>query len=129
MAAMMVLLRELDLETDSDVGVDGLVLPGGSLFIQTLSRTTDSWTLLMCLLALCLAGLNLRISLSQLLGSSSAVSVVCQAVCHLAMTRTLFCRDLLILQKLYLRFGDNVRTHTCLSAAPPYQCLYDHIFY
>ncbi|KAM8892398.1 nuclear pore complex protein Nup160 isoform 1-T1 [Spinachia spinachia] len=79
-AAMMVLLREMDLETDSDVGVDGLVLPG----------------------------LNLRISLSQLLGSSCAVSVVCQAVCHLAMTRTLFCRDLLILQKLYLRFGDNM---------------------
>ncbi|KAL6106123.1 nup160 [Pungitius sinensis] len=80
MAAMMVLLREMDLETDSDVGVDGPVLPG----------------------------LNLRISLSQQLGSSSAVSVVCQAVCHLAMTRTLFCRDLLILQKLYLRFGDNM---------------------
>ncbi|XP_075941449.1 nuclear pore complex protein Nup160 isoform X2 [Anarhichas minor] len=80
MAAMMVLLRELDLETDSDAGGEGPVIPG----------------------------LNLRISLSQLLGSSSAVSVVCQAVCHLTMTRTLFCRDLLILQKLYLRFGDNV---------------------
>ncbi|KAK9516046.1 hypothetical protein VZT92_024008 [Zoarces viviparus] len=80
MAAMIVLLRELDLETDSDAGGEGPVIPG----------------------------LNLRISLSQLLGSSSAVSVVCQAVCHLTMTRTLFCRDLLILQKLYLRFGDNV---------------------
>ncbi|XP_031695457.1 nuclear pore complex protein Nup160-like isoform X2 [Anarrhichthys ocellatus] len=80
MAAMMVLLRELDLETDSDAGGEGPVIPG----------------------------LNLKISLSQLLGSSSAVSVVCQAVCHLTMTRTLFCRDLLILQKLYLRFGDNV---------------------
>lgn len=54
----------------------------------------------------------MRISLSQLYGSSSAVSVVCQAVCHMAMTRALFCRDLLILQKLYLRFGDNVRAHT-----------------
>lgn len=61
---------------------------------------------------LCLAGLNTRISLSQLYGSSSAVSVVCQAVCHMAMTRALFCRDLLILQKLYLRFGDNVCQHT-----------------
>lgn len=65
---------------------------------------------------LCLAGqsLNVRISLSQLYGSSMAVSVVCQAVCHMAMTRALFCRDLLILQKLYLRFGDNVcvRAHT-----------------
>uniref|UniRef100_A0A671XRX9 Nucleoporin 160 n=1 Tax=Sparus aurata TaxID=8175 RepID=A0A671XRX9_SPAAU len=71
MAAMMVLLRELDLETDSE-------------------------------------SLNMRISLSQLYGSSSAVSVVCQAVCHMTMTRALFCRDLLILQKLYLRFGDNV---------------------
>lgn len=55
------------------------------------------------------AGLKTRISLSQLYGSSSAVSLICQAVCHMSMTRALFCRDLLILQKLYLRFGDNVR--------------------
>ncbi|XP_076588387.1 nuclear pore complex protein Nup160 [Chaetodon auriga] len=82
MAAMMVLLREMDLETESEVGGEGPITPGQSL--------------------------NLRISLSQLYGSSSAVSVVCQAVCHMAMTRALFCRDLLILQKLYLRFGDNV---------------------
>uniref|UniRef100_A0A3P9DEK1 Nucleoporin 160 n=2 Tax=Haplochromini TaxID=319058 RepID=A0A3P9DEK1_9CICH len=82
MAAMMVLLREMDLETDSEVGGDGLV------------------------------SLNLRIGLSQLYSGSTAVSVVSQAVCHMAMTRALFCRDLLILQKLYLRFGDNVRTHT-----------------
>uniref|UniRef100_A0A8C4HGB1 Nuclear pore complex protein Nup160 n=1 Tax=Dicentrarchus labrax TaxID=13489 RepID=A0A8C4HGB1_DICLA len=82
MAAMMVLLREMDLETDSEVGGEGPVAPGATL--------------------------NVRISLSQLYGSSSAVSVVCQAVCNLAMTRALFCRDLLILQKLYLRFGDNV---------------------
>ncbi|KRX29689.1 Nuclear pore complex protein, partial [Trichinella sp. T9] len=82
MAAMMVLLREMDLETDSDVGEEGPLAPGQSL--------------------------NLRISLSQLYGSSSAVSLVCQAVCHMTMTRALFCRDLLILQKLYLRFGDNV---------------------
>lgn len=54
------------------------------------------------------AGLNARIQLSQLYGSSAAVSLVCQAVCHMSMTRVLFCRDLLILQKLYLRFGDNV---------------------
>ncbi|XP_041794882.1 nuclear pore complex protein Nup160 [Chelmon rostratus] len=82
MAAMMALLREMDLETDSEVGGEGPAAPGQSL--------------------------NMRISLSQLYGSSSAVSVVCQAVCHMAMTRALFCRDLLILQKLYLRFGDNV---------------------
>ncbi|XP_038561724.1 nuclear pore complex protein Nup160 [Micropterus salmoides] len=82
MAAMMVLLREMDLETDSEVGGEGPITPGQSL--------------------------NTRISLSQLYGSSSAVSVVCQAVCHMTMTRALFCRDLLILQKLYLRFGDNV---------------------
>ncbi|KAK2880678.1 nuclear pore complex protein Nup160 isoform X2 [Channa argus] len=82
MAAMIVLLRELDLETDSDITGEGPIAPGQSL--------------------------NTRINLSQLYGSSSAVSVVCQAVCHMAMTRALFCRDLLILQKLYLRFGDNV---------------------
>uniref|UniRef100_A0A8D0A5A8 Nucleoporin 160 n=1 Tax=Sander lucioperca TaxID=283035 RepID=A0A8D0A5A8_SANLU len=74
LAAMMVLLREMDLETDLEYRDPG----------------------------------NIRISLSQLYGSSSAVSVVCQAVCHMTMTRALFCRDLLILQKLYLRFGDNV---------------------
>uniref|UniRef100_H3D8B1 Nucleoporin 160 n=1 Tax=Tetraodon nigroviridis TaxID=99883 RepID=H3D8B1_TETNG len=80
MAAMMVLLREMDLETDSEFGAEGAVGPG----------------------------LNARIHLSQLYGSSSAVSLICQAVCHMSMTRELFCRDLLILQKLYLRFGDNV---------------------
>lgn len=79
-AAMMALLRELDLETDTDMGRDGLVAQG----------------------------LSVRMSLSQLYGSSCAVSVVCQAVCHMAMTRAQFCRDLLILQKLYLHFGDNV---------------------
>eukprot|EP00066_Takifugu_rubripes_P016720 XP_011605986.1 PREDICTED: LOW QUALITY PROTEIN: nuclear pore complex protein Nup160 [Takifugu rubripes] len=80
MAAMMVLLREMDLETDSEWGGDGAVLPG----------------------------LTTRIHLSQLYGSSSAVALICQAVCHMSMTRVMFCRDLLILQKLYLRFGDNV---------------------
>ncbi|XP_017292270.1 nuclear pore complex protein Nup160 [Kryptolebias marmoratus] len=79
-AAMMVLLREMDLETDSELGGDGPVA----------------------------ADLTVRMSLSQLYSSSCAVSVVCQAVCHTAMTRARFCRDLLILQKLYLRFGDNV---------------------
>ncbi|KAM4554114.1 nuclear pore complex protein Nup160 [Fundulus diaphanus] len=78
--AMMALLRELDLETDSELGGDGPVAPG----------------------------LSVRMSLSQLYGSNCAVSVVCQAVCHMAMTRAQFCRDLLILQKLYLHFGDNV---------------------
>uniref|UniRef100_A0A668ADZ8 Nucleoporin 160 n=1 Tax=Myripristis murdjan TaxID=586833 RepID=A0A668ADZ8_9TELE len=77
-AAMIVLLREMDLETDSETGGDGPI------------------------------SLNVRISLSQLYGSSTAVTVVCQAVCHMAMTRALFCRDLLILQKLYLRLGDNL---------------------
>uniref|UniRef100_A0A3Q3JNV8 Nucleoporin 160 n=1 Tax=Monopterus albus TaxID=43700 RepID=A0A3Q3JNV8_MONAL len=80
MAAMTVLLREMDLELDSEVTGEGPI------------------------------ALNMRISLSQLYNSSSAVSLVCQAVCQMAMTRALFCRDLLILQKLYLRFGDNVWT-------------------
>lgn len=80
-AAMMVLLREMDLETDSDVGGDGPVAADPSV----------------------------RTSLSQLYSSSCAVSAICQAVCHAAMTRARFCRDLLILQKLYLRFGDDVR--------------------
>lgn len=54
---------------------------------------------------------GLRLSLSQLYGSSVAVTVVCQAVCQVAMTRVLLCRDLLILQQLYLRVGDNVSGH------------------
>ncbi|CAK6984923.1 nuclear pore complex protein Nup160, partial [Scomber scombrus] len=48
-AAMMILLREMDLETDAEVGGDGHMMPG-----QTL---------------------NMRISLSQLYGSSAAVSL------------------------------------------------------
>lgn len=82
-AAMTVLLRELDLETDSES-------------LISVSQDTQGQPL------------GVRISLSQLYGSSSAVSIVCQAVCHMTMTRVLFCRDLLILQKLYLRLGDNV---------------------
>lgn len=34
MAAMMVLLREMDLETDSEVGGDGLVAPGNTLSVN-----------------------------------------------------------------------------------------------
>uniref|UniRef100_A0AAY4BWC0 Nucleoporin 160 n=1 Tax=Denticeps clupeoides TaxID=299321 RepID=A0AAY4BWC0_9TELE len=84
-AAMAVLLREMDLETDTEAGTEGLDT-GRSL--------------------------SVRISLSQLYGSSVAVSVVCQAVCQVTMTRALFCRDLLILQQLYLRLGDNVNFNT-----------------
>lgn len=111
MAAMMVLLREMDLETDSEVGGDGLVAPGNTLSVN--ESATPLSVASVCP-ARCLAGqsLNLRIGLSQLYSGSTAVSVVSQAVCHMAMTRALFCRDLLILQKLYLRFGDNVRVHT-----------------
>ncbi|KAL0968663.1 hypothetical protein UPYG_G00269910 [Umbra pygmaea] len=80
-AAMTTLIREMDLETDAEPR-EGPLNTGQSL--------------------------QVRISLAQLYGSSLAVSVVCQAVCQLAMTRALFCRDLLILQHLYLRLGDNV---------------------
>ncbi|XP_030633341.1 nuclear pore complex protein Nup160 [Chanos chanos] len=82
-AAMTVLLRDMDLETDAESGADATAFTGGQ-------------------------PLNVRISLSQLYGSNTAVSVVCQAVCQLAMTRALICRDLLIVQQLYLRLGDNV---------------------
>ncbi|XP_072290755.1 nuclear pore complex protein Nup160 [Eucyclogobius newberryi] len=79
-SAMNVLLREMDLETDAETPE-----PHG---------TTQS--------------LQTRLSLSQLFGSSTAVAMVSQALVTVAMTRAQFCRDLLILQKLYLRFGDNV---------------------
>ncbi|XP_053538114.1 nuclear pore complex protein Nup160 [Ictalurus punctatus] len=81
-AAMSTLLRELDLEAEFDTPDTVLSHTGRSL--------------------------NVRLSLSQLYSSSVAVSVVCQAVCHMTMTRALICRDLLILQHLYLRLGDNV---------------------
>ncbi|XP_047451481.1 nuclear pore complex protein Nup160 [Mugil cephalus] len=81
-AAMMVLLRELDLETDSEVGGDGPTAAGDSLLV--------------------------RMSVSQLLSSSCAASLLSQAVSHMTLTRALLLRDLLLLQKIYLRFGDNV---------------------
>lgn len=117
-AAMMVLLREMDLETDSDFGGEGSVTPGRNLkvvfwrfvFETCTPRPVHPCVGVSCYECVCFhAGLNTRINLSQLYGSSSAMSVICQAVCHMSMTRALFCRDLLILQKLYLRFGDNVR--------------------
>lgn len=117
MAAMMVLLREMDLETDSECGADGAVTPG----ICGRSVCCSLWW--RCPAHECFhAGLNTRIHLSRLYGSSSAVSLICQAVCHMSMTRVLFCRDLLILQKLYLRFGDNVgpqhNLHAKMSLMP-----------
>uniref|UniRef100_A0A8C8SMP3 Nucleoporin 160 n=1 Tax=Pelusios castaneus TaxID=367368 RepID=A0A8C8SMP3_9SAUR len=50
--------------------------------------------------------LNVRMNLSQLYGSGTAVNVVCRGVCKIATTRFLICRDLLILQQLLLRLGD-----------------------
>lgn len=114
MAAMMVLLREMDLETESEWGGDGAATPGrrGRVALWSLWRAPAH----RCLHA----GLNARIQLSQLYGSSGAVALVCQAVGHISMTRALFCRDLLILQKLYLRFGDNVGPpRLSVSPSPP----------
>ncbi|XP_057184920.1 nuclear pore complex protein Nup160 isoform X1 [Triplophysa rosa] len=78
--AMNLLLRELDLETDA----------------ETDSRPTTGQSL------------RVRISLSQLYGSSMASSLICQGVCQTSMTRMLLCRDLLILQQLYLHLGDTI---------------------
>ncbi|MBN3303741.1 NU160 protein, partial [Amia calva] len=78
--AMAILLREMDYETEAE-------MEGNLAAAQPL---------------------GVRVNLSQLYGSSPAVAVVCQAVCQSAMTRVLFCRDLLILQQLYLRLGDHV---------------------
>ncbi|OPJ74162.1 nuclear pore complex protein Nup160 [Patagioenas fasciata monilis] len=50
--------------------------------------------------------LNMRLNLTQLYGSGTAVSVVCWGVCKIATIRFLICRDLLILQQLLLRLGD-----------------------
>nr|XP_023673218.1 nuclear pore complex protein Nup160 [Paramormyrops kingsleyae] len=78
--AMTFLLREMDLETEGEV----------DCAISTVHP------------------LNVRVSLSQLYGSGVAASVLCQAVTQTAITRAVLCRDLLILQQLYLRLGDNV---------------------
>ncbi|XP_056595855.1 nuclear pore complex protein Nup160 isoform X2 [Triplophysa dalaica] len=78
--AMNLLLRELDLETDA----------------ETDNRPTTGQSL------------RVRISLSQLYGSSVASSLICQGVCQTSMTRMLLCRDLLILQQLYLHLGDKI---------------------
>ncbi|XP_036390935.1 nuclear pore complex protein Nup160 [Megalops cyprinoides] len=80
--AMTALLREVDLETEGETEGEGTFAEGQPL--------------------------NVRMSLSQLYGSSVAVTVVCQATCHLAMIRAQLLRDLLILQQLYLRLGGNV---------------------
>lgn len=54
--------------------------------------------------------LALRMTLSQLFGSSTAAHVVCGGVAKICTVRFLLCRDLLILQQLLLRLGDPVST-------------------
>uniref|UniRef100_A0A8C4JZJ2 Nucleoporin 160 n=1 Tax=Dromaius novaehollandiae TaxID=8790 RepID=A0A8C4JZJ2_DRONO len=76
--AIGVLIREMDYETDADVE-RGETQP-----------------------------LNVRMNLTQLYGSGTAVNVVCWGVCKIATIRFLICRDLLILQQLLLRLGDPV---------------------
>ncbi|CAH2326036.1 Hypothetical predicted protein [Pelobates cultripes] len=49
---------------------------------------------------------NLRMNLGNLYGSTTAASLVSQAVGKIATTRFLICRDLLILEYLLLRMGD-----------------------
>ncbi|KAM8939771.1 nuclear pore complex protein Nup160 [Pelodytes ibericus] len=50
---------------------------------------------------------NMRMNLSSLYGSTTATSLMCQAVEKVSTTRFLICRDLLILQYLMLKMGDN----------------------
>uniref|UniRef100_A0A8C2TN59 Nucleoporin 160 n=1 Tax=Coturnix japonica TaxID=93934 RepID=A0A8C2TN59_COTJA len=77
--AIGVLIREMDYETDADME-RGEAHP-----------------------------LNMLLNLTQLYGSSTAISVVCWGVCKIATIRFQICRDLLILQQLLLRLGDPVR--------------------
>ncbi|XP_061631140.1 nuclear pore complex protein Nup160 isoform X2 [Phyllopteryx taeniolatus] len=88
-AAVSVLLREVDLETDSEFG-EGPILPGASM--------------------------SVRVSVCQLYSSATAVSLVCQALSHVSTTRMLLCRDMLLLLKICLRHEQpvriRVRTHT-----------------
>lgn len=59
----------------------------------------------------------MRLNLTQLYGSGTAVSVVCWGVCKIATIRFLICRDLLILQQLLLRLGDPVSMALGATAA------------
>lgn len=56
--------------------------------------------------------MSVRVSASQLYSSATAVSLVCQALSHVSATRTLLCRDALLLLKLCLRLGEHVRERT-----------------
>ncbi|XP_069479189.1 nuclear pore complex protein Nup160 [Ambystoma mexicanum] len=78
--AIGALLREMDYQTDTE-----------------LEKTLDP-----------AQPLNVRINISQLFGSGTAAHIVCQAVFQIASTRFMICRDLLILQQLLLKLGDNV---------------------
>ncbi|XP_077374049.1 nuclear pore complex protein Nup160 [Festucalex cinctus] len=80
-AAILVLLRELDLETDLDFGGGAPLLPGASM--------------------------SARVMASQLYSSAAAVSLVCRALSHVSATRTALCRDALLLLKLCLRLGQH----------------------
>ncbi|KAG2462145.1 nuclear pore complex protein Nup160 [Polypterus senegalus] len=51
--------------------------------------------------------LSVRMTLAQICGSFAAATVVCRAAHQSASTRFLLCRDLLILQQLLLRLGEN----------------------
>uniref|UniRef100_A0A8C3KRP8 Nucleoporin 160 n=1 Tax=Calidris pygmaea TaxID=425635 RepID=A0A8C3KRP8_9CHAR len=86
--AMGVLIREMDYETDADME-------------RGESRAHH---------------LNMRLNLTQLYGSGTAVSAVCWGVCKIATIRFLICRDLLILQQLLLRLGDPVSTALAATA-------------
>lgn len=52
----------------------------------------------------------MRMNLTQLYGSSTAINVVCWGVCKVATIRFQICRDLLILQQLLLRRSNPVST-------------------
>lgn len=67
--------------------------------------------------------LNMRLNLTQLYGSSTAVSVVCWGVCKIATIRFQICRDLLILQQLLLRLGDPVSTALPATEHTPFELL------
>uniref|UniRef100_A0A8C9EK46 Nucleoporin 160 n=1 Tax=Pavo cristatus TaxID=9049 RepID=A0A8C9EK46_PAVCR len=86
--AIGVLIREMDYETDTDME-RGETHP-----------------------------LNMRLNLTQLYGSSTAIGVVCWGVCKIATIRFQICRDLLILQQLLLRLGDPVSTALPARSTP-----------
>lgn len=111
--AIGALIREMDYETDADTD-RGESSTAGQPCWESLGWRLSSWSRPSGSspypgdFYLSAHHLSMRLNLSQLYGSGTAVGVVCCGVYRVAAIRFLICRDLLILQQLLLRLRDPV---------------------